>query len=338
MEEKKEESIGAETPKTRKADKTDSRRVGKYWIGEDSERFETVAAALSHRLRRKILQILANGSFSVTKIAETLDIPATTAHFNIKVLQQAGLVNVIEKVASRGKEHVVSRRVDRVTFDLMMHKASRLVTHTFRLPIASYFEAKIKPPCGMIGLSGVIGKFDDPAVFLLGERQQAQLLWASGGVLEYRIPNGFLKEGAIVQAFSISLELCSEIANYQNDWASDITFFLNGQELCTYTSPGDFGGRRGRLNPHWWSEANTQYGLLVNLSWKENILYLNEVGVATLKPEQLALERGDYFTFSFGVRENAKNYGGFNLFGEKFGDYAQDIVITVDVMEQNKTF
>ena len=37
-------------------------------------------------------------------------------------------------------------------------------------------------------------------------------------------------------------------------------------ELLTYTSPGDYGGKKGKLNPSWWSLSYTQYGDLVSLS------------------------------------------------------------------------
>ncbi len=325
--------MDTDNKKTKSVANTNSGRMERLWIGSNSpdDRFLAIASALSHGLRRKILQLLAGNSYSVAQIAKVLDVPVTTVHFNINVLEQAGLVRVIEKVASRGKEHVVSRKVDWVVFDLMMHRKPKTTTHTYRLPIGSYFDAKIVPPCGMASENGIIGEFDSPAVFLLGGRSEAQILWASGGSLEYRVPNDFLKNGGTVKSLSVSLELCSEIPNYQNDWCSDITFWLNDVELCTYTSPGDFGGRRGRLNPPWWSEGNTQYGLLVNITLKENVVYLNEVGVASVKAEKLRLGEGDYFTFRLGVKANAKNNGGFNLFGEKFGDYAQSIIVTVDV-------
>lgn len=310
----------------------DSGRTELIWIGTTgSDRFETVAGALSHKLRRRILQLLAEGAFSVVNIAKRLDVPVTTVHFNVDVLEKAGLVSVIENSSARGKEHVVSRKTDRITFDLMMHTHSKTFTKVYSLPIGSYFEAKIKAPCGMASETGIIGEFDNPSTFLLGERANAQILWASGGTLEYRIPNDYLKEGASVRSIGISLELCSEISNYHNDWCSDITFWLNGVKLCTYTSPGDFGGRRGKLNPSWWSEGNTQYGLLTNITIKGNVVYLNEVGVASVKLDELHLERNNYFTLRLGVEDNAKNYGGFNLFGEKFGDYRQNIVISVDV-------
>ncbi len=49
-----------------------------------------------------------------------------------------------------------------------------------------------------------------------------------------------------------SAELCSEAPLHNDDYPSDITVRVNGVELGTWTSPGDFGGERGRLTPDWW--------------------------------------------------------------------------------------
>lgn len=53
-----------------------------------------------------------------------------------------------------------------------------------------------------------------------------------------------------------------EPPHYNNDWHSDITVWINNQEIGTWTVPGDFGDKRGKLNPDWWNADQTQYGLL----------------------------------------------------------------------------
>ena len=126
------------------------------------------------------------------------------------------------------------------------------------------------------------------------------------------------------------MELCSETSTYNNHWESDITFWINGVELCTYRSPGDFGGRRGMNNPDWWQDFMTQYGQLVTVSVTADGVTLNNVRVTDCTLEQLKLDEGDFFELKIGVKENAKAKGGFNLFGKGFGDYKQDIRISYD--------
>lgn len=47
---------------------------------------------------------------------------------------------------------------------------------------------------------------------------------------------------------SFSFEVCSETIYYNNHWPSDITVSVNDVEVATFTSPGDFGGRRGPVH------------------------------------------------------------------------------------------
>ena len=183
--------------------------------------------------------------------------------------------------------------------------------------------------CGMASENAIIGFDDMPGFFFSPERLNAQIIWFSKGYIEYRIPNYMLKDKQ-VSAVSFSLELCSEAPNYRNDWKSDITFWVNGVELATYSSPGDFGGRRGRLNPEWWSDYSSQYGIVKTLRITEKGVYLDETPVHTHTIDKLELKKGDYITFRIGIKEDAKNQGGINIFGEKFGDFAQGLVYLID--------
>jgi predicted transcriptional regulator len=40
-------------------------------------------------------------------------------------------------------------------------------------------------------------------------------------------------------------------------------------------------------------------------------------------------KRSQYLSIKIGNKKDAKNMGGFNLFGKKFGDYEQDLVLTL---------
>ena len=77
--------------------------------------------------------------------------------------------------------------------------------------------------------------------------------------MEYRFPNVTLKKKTL-RKVEVSAEICSEDHEYNMDWPSDITLWINDVEVGTWESPSDFGGRRGKLNPAWWSSDKTQYG------------------------------------------------------------------------------
>ena len=57
--------------------------------------------------------------------------------------------------------------------------------------------------------------------------------------------------------------------------------------------------------------------------------FIDETKASDTNIDQLALNDFDYIKFKIGIKEDAKNQGGLNLFGERFGDYPQNIVMTV---------
>ncbi|GHV78648.1 hypothetical protein AGMMS49944_04390 [Spirochaetia bacterium] len=56
--------------------------------------------------------------------------------------------------------------------------------------------------------------------------------------------------------------MSSETPGTNKNWLSDITMWINTIEIGSWTSPGDFGDRRGMLTPSWWKLEGSQYGLL----------------------------------------------------------------------------
>ena len=62
----------------------------------------------------------------------------------------------------------------------------------------------------------------------------------------------------------------------------------------------------------------------------QDCIYLDETPVNTQNIAKLKMQEGDYITFRIGVKKDAKHQGGLNLFGERFGDYAQGLVYAVD--------
>lgn len=122
------------------------------------------------------------------------------------------------------------------------------------------------------------------------------------------------------------MELCSEAPGYNAQWPSDITFSVNGTEIGTYTCPGDLGARRGRLTPNVWPIGLTQYGFMTGVSLRKDGCYINEIRVTDENIlETVRLSGKPYISLRIGVRPDAVNQGGINLFGEKYGDFPQGI-------------
>lgn len=54
-----------------------------------------------------------------------------------------------------------------------------------------------------------------------------------------------------IRSIELVMEVSSEAPGYENGYPSDLTVWINGVEIGAWTSPGDLGGVRGRLKPHW---------------------------------------------------------------------------------------
>jgi len=199
----------------------------------------------------------------------------------------------------------------------------------FNVPIGSYSRFRVTTPCGLAGRGSVIGVPDQPESFYNNGRVDAGLLWFHSGFVEYVVSNA-LPRNACVTRLEVIAELCSEAPGYCDEWPSDITVSINGIEIGTWTSPGDFGGRRGRFTPQYWSLLDTQYGLLKRWSVTPDAACIDDIPIAPVRIGQLALETGDVIAIRFEVRPNARNVGGLNLFGASFGDYGQDMAISLE--------
>lgn len=289
-----------------------------------NEKIIAVGKALSSELRLRILKILEEQAYNVNEIAEHLGIPASSAAMHVKVLEEAGLICTELKSAVRGSMKVCTKAVESIVIDLNEEVEER--AEKISMPIGNFVDYHVEPTCGIVSEEGYIDIEDEPAVFYNPRRTDAKLIWLGNGYLEYRFPNAVIKKKELT-GLSLSAEVCSEDHEYNMDWMSDITLWINEIEVGTYESPSDFGGRRGKLNPSWWPDENTQYGMLETWSINEYGTYLNGVKMTEHKLEEFHLEEGNYISVRIGIKEDAENKGGMNIFGECFGDYPQDMVL-----------
>ena len=196
------------------------------------------------------------------------------------------------------------------------------------MPVGNYVDYKITPTCGMVNEEGYIDGEDEPRCFYDPKRTTAKLIWFSSGYLEYRFPNAALQEQP-ARVLEFSAELCSEAPDYNLDYPSDITLWINGKEAGTWHCPSDFGGRRGKLNPDWWEDTKSQYGNLKTWRLDHTGSYLDGKKSAPFKIQEYCLEKGPYISVVIGIKDQAEHVGGVNIFGSCFGDYPQDLVMKV---------
>jgi len=283
-----------------------------------------VSKALSVPDRIKILKLLYYNSYNIKEIADLLQIPASTAALHIKILENANLILTEQQPGCHGSMKLCSRKNDFISIRLNGISQNIDQISTISMPVGAYTNCSIVPTCGMVSSEEHIGYEDQPSTFFLPARFQAQLLWSSGGFVEYKFPYSFTPNVHPKQLL-LSFEACSEAPNYREDWKSDITIWINDKECGTWHCPGDFGSRRGRLNPAWWENGQTQFGSLVTLTITDSNTLINNEESSKVGLASLELNQEDYISVRIGNKKDALYPGGFNLFGSKFGDYDQDI-------------
>ncbi len=310
-------------------------RVGGRVLNATLDNFGPIARALSSTLRVDMMKALLLRPMNVNEIADEFGLPQSTAASNIKKLEDAGLI-VTELVPGlRGTQKVCYANVHRIVVDTKQEVAD-VNTVTIPMPIGGFVDCEVAPPCGLTGPDAIIGEFDDPASFYDPGRVYAQLLWFKKGYVEYRFPRRIPK-GAKVRNLRLTMELCSEAPMHNPDWPSDITVWVNQQEIGTWTSPGDFGGERGYLTPEWWETYNTQFGVLKEWRVSEKGSFVDGRQVSDMTIRALRLDESPYIAVRIGVKADATHVGGVNLFGRRFGNYDTDLTMRIDFSPKPST-
>lgn len=289
----------------------------------------SVARALSSPIRVQMLRLVHEQSLNVNELAEALSLPMSTAAMNVRVLEAAGLFTCEMQPGVRGAMKLCSRRLDSIALGLIPPRETYVSVLMMQMPVGCYsLVGDIRPTCGLAGEHAVIGEDDNPRSFYMTNRFEAQLLWFRTGYVEYHFSILNIKNIQI-EWLEISFEACSEAPSYRDPWKSDIAVSVNGVPIGLWTCAADFGGRRGRLNPSWWPDLSTQYGVLKTFRVTKTGTYMENMHASHVTVDELGLMENDCIALRIAVPRDAENPGGLNLFGERFGDHPQNIVMRV---------
>ena len=292
-----------------------------------------VGKALSSPVRVQILKRLSLQNLNISEISEEFDIPLSSAANHVNVLEEAGLILTVKRPGVRG-----SQKICGIAFEDLYMNAFMPVNEetddrfTYEMGIGHYYNADVSAPCGIVSSKSYIGTEDSPSSFYDKDRVYAQLLWFSKGHVEYRFPVD-LDASLQIRRLHFSVELCSEAPGYNNIWPSDITVKINGTDAAVIHSQGDYGGTMGTLNPPWWPRSSTQYGQLHHIEINSEGCYVDSVKSSDYSITDIAFGE-PYISFGLAVKPDAENQGGVNIFGERFGNHPQGIVLDVFARHQ----
>ena len=281
-----------------------------------------VYEALASSVRLRIIRLLSEHPMSVKDLATALDLssPIVTKHLN--KLTEAELITS-KRV---GHQKVSSLKVDTIDVKFPHLIYPKFKVHKNAIPVGHYTEYSVEPSCGLAGPDGYIGKVDNPKYFMFADRMTAGMIWFNNGFVEYQTPN-FVGPDEQLEMLDLSMELGSEFPFSNNTWPSDITFFINGKEIGTWRSPGDFSDIRGKYTPDWVPDNVNQYGILKILRVTDHGTYLDGQPFTDVCLKDLPADE-DLWNIRFEIKPDAKKSGGCTIFGKGFGNYDQNIELS----------
>lgn len=282
--------------------------------------------ALASKSRARIVELLGERDMNINELSVALGIAQPTVTKHVQILEEAGLVTSDYLAVPQGTQKRCRRVHDRLIVDMSVNAPSQDLVAEIEVPIGMYTHVEAVPTCGLANRERFIGHLDNPVSFYLPERANAEILWSSGGYVEYIFTNS-LPLQARVTSVDLSMEIGSEAPGYDNDYPSDVTVWLNDIEVGTWVSPGDLGGMRGRLNPPWWHDNLNQSGFLKVWQIDDAGTSIDGVKLSSVKVGDLHIASWQTIRVRIGVKPDAHNQGGFALFGKGFGNYEQDVVL-----------
>lgn len=289
-----------------------------------SEKYLPIYEALASDVRLRVINMLAEKSMNIKEMAKELGLSSAILTMHIRRLENAGIIRS-ERIHSNGAVYkVCSLDVDSIEIEFPKKVEKATKAHEFILPVGHYTDFDVSPTCGLATVEKVIGYFDDPRYFLAPERVNSKILWFTKGYIEYKVPNHLFSDQT-PRSLEVSMELSSEAPGVNDNWPSDISFFLNGIKVGQWTSPGDFGGIRGNYTPEWWSLSVGQYGLLKVLRIDDTGSYIDGEKISDVTLSMLDV-RQKQWSFRIAVLDDAEHSGGVTIYGAGFGNYNQDII------------
>lgn len=291
--------------------------------------------ALGSDVRIQILNILLeNGHMSMNQLATQLNLSNGALTGHIKKLEECGLISTSNESASHGNSKICSVIQDKIVLEIEKPVDLSNV-FTTSIKVGQFSSCNICPTCGLADSTSVIGEIDDARYFSHPDRFNADIIWFTKGYVEYTLPNLVPSNNQISQ-ISISFEISSEAPGVDENWPSDISFYINDKKLGMWTSPGDFGGEiLGMFTPDWWPQNWNQYGLLKLLVVNRHGTFIDGLKISDLTISDLALDSSTPINFRIAVDDDAEHIGGVTLFGKSFGNYSQDIKVSLSYIPKN---
>ena len=242
---------------------------GRSFLHVNPERQFGVVRGLASPVRVRILRLLRRrGPLNVNQISEALGLPQSTIATNVQMLEEASLIETATAQGRKGQQKICAARFDEIIIRLEARTTSREQDVVeVEMPLGLYTSYQVGAPCGLCSTEGIIGRarrarplprsvpraggadLVRPRLCRIQVSQQCEGAERRGG--RDRVRPGAVVGGARHQ--------CRTGLPTSALWVNDV-------KIGTWTSPGDYGDKRGVHTPRWWKLEGSQYGELTTLA------------------------------------------------------------------------
>ena len=305
-------------------------------LKEGLELFKTLGSGMRMQI---ITQLSRNPEMNLGELSAALEVTqgALTAH--IRLLEQQGLIRVETRHSARGLQKICSLNEDMILLNVYPSFEEKS-TNVYRteVSVGHYTDYTVHAGCGLVTDSGALGAQDDPRVFSYPERMNAQMLWFHDGYIEYRIPNLLPEHHRIIQ-LTISVEMACAEQGSQEDIFSDVDYYLNGRRLGSWLADTqNKGSSHGIYTPASHLSPLRQHGFLKMLVISTSSVYIDGVNVRETGADWPFLDENGEMRFRIENHTSPEHPGGVALFGDRYGNYNQNIQVIVHYMPEDQKF
>ena len=299
-------------------------------LKEGLELFKT----LGSEVRMQIVSLLsANEQMNLGELAHELGVTqgALTAH--IRMLEQQGLIQVEMRHSARGLQKVCSLKDNEILLNVYpSFEENNTNVYKTEVQIGHYTDYSVHAGCGLVTDSSLVGAADDPRVFAYPERLDAQMFWLHDGYIEYRIPNLLPEHHRIVQ-LTISVEMSCAEQGSEEDLTSDVDYYLNGRSIGNWIAGTENRSvTHGIYTPAWNVSPMRQHGFLKMLVINNVAIFIDGVKVRGTGNDWPFLDENGEMRFRIESHPSEEHPGGIALYGDRFGNYNQNIQVIVHYM------
>ena len=141
--------------------------------------------ALASKTRLQIIELLAQQPMNIINLRKKLGVSSAMISKHVKQMEEAGILECETLPGERGNQKICKLALSELTLAFNpLPEIEQYEEHV--IPVGSFVDYTVKPPCGLASSERYIGFLDDTRSFSLPDRSEASLVWFNSGYVSHR--------------------------------------------------------------------------------------------------------------------------------------------------------